>query len=125
MRFFIFATECFVWFMTESEVTCMTALSFRVSSPKNHFLSQWLRIKASYDKSWRTVQYRKHYQTDQWSKSCFDALHTLQGCFTSDVFVLLHTWGQGTTQILLGKIIRPIQNLNLVYPIELNYWDLT
>lgn len=34
--------------------------------------------------------------------------------------VLLDTWGQETTQIFLGKIIRPIQNLDLFYSIELN-----
>lgn len=48
------------------------------------------------------LQYKKHYQTVQWSNSCLDAHCTPQSWFTSDVFVLLDL-GSGNHADFLRK----------------------
>lgn len=105
--FFIFVTERFVWFMTESVVTCMTAFSFRVSQKKITFYLSDHGSRHHMTKTEEHWQCKKHYQTGHWSNGWFDAHHTPQRWFVntpSDVFVLLDTQGQGTIQICLRKI---------------------
>lgn len=76
--FIIFVIECFVWFMTESVVTYMTAFSFRVSQKKVTFYLNDHGSRHHIIKGEEHSQFKKHNQRGQWSNSLFDAHHTSQ-----------------------------------------------
>lgn len=77
MRFFLFLSQkilCDLWLKVRWPAWLH---SLSVFHKKDYFLSQWPWIKASYDKSWRTVTV--------WtalSNSCYDAYRSTQRWFT-------------------------------------------